>query len=89
MTTIIIITPTPTPWVGLILRKVVEMIWVVVLTVLLVILAASGLPQAVWSLYRKWKAVRDIPGWPTHWFWGNLNQLGGDEVTTLKFIHYV
>ncbi len=64
-------------------------VWAVVLAILLVVLAGSGLPQAVWNLYRKWKAVRSIPGWPTHWFWGNLHQFHGDEATMMKFIQYI
>ena len=63
--------------------------WALVLAVFLVLVAASGLPRAVWSFCRKWKAVRDIPGWPTHWFWGNLHQVKADEETTLKLIRYV
>ena len=57
------------------------MFWTVVLAILLVCVAAFGLPQATWNVYRKWKVMRELPGWPTHWFWGNLHQLKLDEAS--------
>ena len=33
-----------------------------------------NVPRVIWNLYRQWKAVRHIPGWPTHWLYGNSHQ---------------
>ncbi len=51
------------------------MFFSVVLAVFLVIIALFSVPQQLWGLYRRWRAVRSIPGWPTHWFWGNMHQV--------------
>ena len=46
-----------------------------ILALVLVCVVVLKVPQTLWGLERKVKAMRDIPGWPTHWFWGNLHQL--------------
>lgn len=56
---------------------------------LLVLLALSSLPQRLWGFYRKCRALRAIPGWPTSWLWGNLHQLKMDKATLLKTLAYV
>ena len=35
--------------------------------------------KQVYSFYRKCRAVRNIPGFPTHWLWGNLHQIKVNE----------
>ena len=58
----------------------------------LVLAFVFDLPRALYSFYIKWKAVRNIPGLPTHWLWGNLHQMRlmfQHEEETMKFIKYV
>ena len=45
---------------------------------ILVILFLSWLkiPNALWNYYRLCKHFRQVPGWPTHWLYGNLHQKG-------------
>ena len=61
------------------------------MAVLLVCIVAFNLPQTLWGIYRvrTSKALRNIPGWPTHWLWGNLHQLKNDEATMLKWRAYI
>lgn len=64
-------------------------IWVVVVALLLVILALlAGLPGSLWGYYRKCKAMRAMPGWPTHWLWGNLHQWKMDQATLMRMLAY-
>lgn len=42
-----------------------------------------------WFYYRQWKAARNVPGWPAHWLYGNLHQIGFDEKTIEKFRQFV
>ena len=57
------------------------MIWTALLGFLLILLSSLlwNATKQVYGFYRKWKAVRDIPGWPTHWLWGNLHQIKLEE----------
>ena len=57
------------------------MIWTAIIGLLLLLLSLVlwTVPRHLYSFYRKCKAVRDIPGWPTHWLWGNLHQMRLDE----------
>ena len=64
------------------------LVWAI-LAILLVCVLGSGLPQTIWGLYRKTRAVRNIPGWPTHWFWGNLHQQHRDEATIQRWLDFV
>ena len=43
---------------------------------LLVILFLSWLkiPNAIWRYYRMCQLLKPVPGWPTHWLYGNLHQ---------------
>ena len=37
-----------------------------------------------------WKAAKHVPGWPTHWFWGNLHQISKrDHEVMMKYTAYV
>ena len=65
------------------------MIWTAILVVLLTYFALSSLCPALWQFYRKCKALRPIPGWPTHWFWGNLLQYDMTEATRIKLTKFV
>jgi cytochrome P450 len=38
-----------------------------------------SIAKQVYSYYRKCRAVRNIPGFPTHWLWGNLHQIKLEE----------
>ena len=57
--------------------------WTSIATILLVLLLMLctwfSIPRNLWNFYRKWKAVRHVPGWPTHWFYGNLHQIQPNE----------
>lgn len=64
-------------------------IWVLAVTLLLVFLAVSSLPQSLWGLYRKYRVMRHIPGLPAHWFWGNLEQMKLDRSTISKWVDYI
>ena len=35
------------------------------------------------------RCLRDIPGYPTHWFWGNLHQIQPTEEVHLEWMRYV
>ena len=58
----------------------------------LVLAFAFGLPRALYTFYVQWKAIKNIPGLPTHWLWGNLQQVRlmiQHEEESLKFMKYV
>ena len=61
----------------------------IILTLLVVCLILFRVPQNLFELYRKYRAVRNIPGWPTHWLWGNLHQLQLNHETAEKWIAYI
>ena len=64
------------------------MIWTAVLGLLLLVLVWNS-TRKVYSFYRKCRAVRDIPGWPSHWLWGNLHQVTLDEPFLNEMTDYV
>ena len=45
--------------------------------------------RIAWFYYRQWRAARNIPGWPTHWLYGNLHQIRFDEETIERFRRFV
>ena len=63
------------------------------LAILCLVLAfVFGLPRALYTFYIKWKAVRNIPGLPTHWLLGNVHQVAKmfqHEEEAMKFLKYV
>ena len=67
--------------------------WLLLMLALLglVLALVFDLPRALHTFYIKWKAVRNIPGLPTHWLWGNSSQspLMLHEEEALKFFKYV
>ncbi len=60
----------------------------VVGTVLLALLLLK-LPPAIYKYYVNCQALRDLPGWPTHWLWGNLHQINLDEETSKKWSNFI
>ena len=64
-------------------------VWSLVLAVVVVCLFLFNIPQRVWGFFKVCKAMKTIPGWPTHWFWGNLHQIKSDQETMMKAISYV
>lgn len=64
--------------------------WTLVAAFVLLLALWSGLPGQICGFYRQCKAVRDLPGWPRHWLWGNLYQLKHqNEETFLRWIDFV
>ena len=63
------------------------------LAILCLVLAfVFGLPRALYTFYIKWKAVRNIPGLPTHWLLGNVHQVAKmfqHEEEAIKFLKYI
>ena len=57
--------------------------WTAIATILLVLMltlcAWFSIPHRLWNFYRMWKAVRHVPGWPTHWLYGNSHQFQQTE----------
>ena len=56
---------------------------------LLLPLVLWSVTKKVYSFYRKCRAVRDIPGFPTHWLWGNLHQIKVEEAFMNEVSDYV
>ena len=52
---------------------------------LLLLVIWLNVPGTVWFVYRQWNAVRHIPGWPTHWLYGNLHQIRLTQETALTY----
>ena len=67
------------------------MIWTAIIGFLLLLLSLVlwTVPRHLYNFYRKCKAVRDIPGWPTHWLWGNLHQMRLDESFLNEWKDYI
>ena len=64
--------------------------WSLLAGALVLLLVWLDVPASLWSLYRQWKAARAIPGWPAHWLYGNLRDIGEmSESTINEFRHYV
>ena len=57
-------------------------------TLLLLVLIIK-LPGALYSYYIKCQAVKDIPGWPTHWLWGNLHQITLTQTMSDQWTDYI
>ena len=62
------------------------------------LVAAAVLPASllIWKVsaflvrYYGWcKALRALPGWPPHWFWGHLRHIRPDQETMLAVIAFV
>ena len=62
------------------------------------VVAAAILPVSflVWKVsaflvrYHRWcKAMRSLPGWPPHWFWGHLRLIKPDQETMLSVIAWI
>ena len=58
-------------------------------SVVLLPLVLWNVVKLVYSFYRKWKAVKNITGYPTHWLWGNLHQIRVDEAFMSEFSNFV
>ena len=65
--------------------------WPFVMAFLVIIFLWLDVLGSVLSFYRKWKAViiRNVPGMPTHWFWGNIHELRPDEASQRKWTEYI
>lgn len=61
--------------------------WVIGVTLLLVLLTVAL--SLLKSFYKKCRMLKAIPGWPTHWLWGNLQQLKMDQENLMKQLSYV
>ena len=58
----------------------------------LVLAFVFGLPRALYTFYIQWKAVRNIPGLPTHWLLGNAHQVARmfqHEEEAMKFLKFI
>lgn len=55
------------------------MLFVVLFTALAVLF--PFVVHFLWSYYRLCKLVRSLPGWPTHWLYGNLHQKREKKLT--------
>ena len=63
--------------------------WSLAVAALLFLAVWLNVPGTLWFLYRQWKAARDLPGWPTHWLYGNLHQIGKmEEAVVKKALHF-
>ena len=76
-------------WEGL--KKATSMIWEVVTTllVLLILYAFSHVLQAIVFYYKICKAVKSIPGLPTHWLYGNLHQKARTDSYDVEMYEWV
>lgn len=66
-------------------------IWIlsVIVAFLLFLFLWFNVPGALWSLYRKKKYVRRLPGWPEYCLLGHLPYIKPDEETLLKWTAYI
>ena len=55
--------------------KMAQAFWFAVAAVSIALLLYLKIPAAVYTYYRRLKASRQLPGWPTHWLWGNVHQI--------------
>ena len=60
-----------------------------VVGVLLLLLMLITLPKAIYNYYIRCKTVRNLPGLPTHWLWGNLHQLTLNESMSEKWTELI
>ncbi len=63
--------------------------WTIAAAFSVLLLIWYDVPGRLWSFYRICKALRNMPGWPGHWLWGNLHQLKPDHETLMKITAYV
>ena len=61
-----------------------DIVWLVVLS-LLTVLLLWRIPNTIWTYYRRCKLLRPVPGWPTHWLYGNLHQINEDDYWIQSF----
>ena len=68
-----------------------SVIWSLAVALLLFACLWINLPGFLVRYYRSCKAARHMPGWPTHWLWGNLHQIKINELeeTILKRLNWV
>ena len=66
---------------------VIMWLWVVIITLGIIALSWRWFPLFHYT-YRQRKYLHNLPGWPTHWLWGNLHQLKADEESTLSWCRY-
>ncbi len=64
-------------------------VWLLLITLLVVCLAVFNVPKYLWFLYRRNRAIRHVPGWPTHWLLGNLHQFRLDHSTLVKWAEFI
>ena len=69
-------------------KKKMVAIWGLITGVLLVCLLVLSIPQRLYHFYKICKAVKTIPGLPTHWLWGNLHQFRNDETSYMKLLSF-
>ncbi|XP_064404149.1 cytochrome P450 4F6-like [Halichondria panicea] len=70
------------------MEYVVSLLCVAAATLVIAVLLLK-LPPALYGYYIQCNAVRALPGWPTHWLWGNLHQINLDEETTKKWTNFI
>ena len=66
-----------------------SLIWSLAVALLLLACLWLNIPGFLVRYYRACKAARHMPGWPTHWLWGNLHQVKADEATIWKTLHWI
>ena len=63
--------------------------WGITALLVLFTLLWWNVPGFLVNYYHVCRAMRRIPGWPTHWLWGNLHQVKPNQETMRKWIHYI
>ena len=64
--------------------------WALVVGALLILAVWLDIPASLWSLYRQCRAARGVPGWPAHWLYGNLRDIGHvSEESVAQFRQFV
>lgn len=64
-------------------------VWLSTVTLLLMFLPFLSFLQSLWGLYRRCKMTRNIPGLPSHWLWGNLQQIQLNRPTIQRWVDYI
>ena len=66
------------------------LLWLLVVGVLAVLVFYLNIPAAIYTYYKCLQASRQLPGLPTHWFWGNAKQIAASYhkwfELTLEFV---
>ena len=65
-----------------------SLIWSLAVALLLLACLWLNIPGFLVRYYRTCKALKHMPGWPTHWLWGNLHQVKADEATLFKMMNW-